>query len=172
VPKRPEVAKTDLMPNTDGPLQKRAAHLGFGAMHWSDVTELLPVAGSCLVMIVAQSAATARAYATHLIGLSAANAAAAFSGTFVVNGSPTQTAMVEGSGGTNQIAQLATASLVALVLLFLTGTAAVPATRCSRRNRVHIRGEVDQSTWPRFDSSRQPSGIFASRSYGHDRRAA
>ena len=92
---------------------------------------LLPVTGSCLVMIVAQSAATSRAYATRhhqqldentdLVGLSAANTAAAFSGTFVVNGSPTQTAMVESSGGTNQLAHLATAGIVALVLLFLTG---------------------------------------------------
>ncbi len=91
---------------------------------------LLPVAGSCLVMIVAQSAATSRAYATRhhqqldenadLVGLSAVNTAAAFSGTFVVNGSPTQTAMVESSGGTNQLAHLATAGVVALVFLFLT----------------------------------------------------
>ena len=97
----------------------------------SEVWLLLPVAGSCFLMIVAQSAATARAYAarhresldenTDLIGLSAANAMAALSGTFVVNGSPTQTAMVEGSGGRSQIAHLSTAIAVALVLLFLTG---------------------------------------------------
>jgi SulP family sulfate permease len=82
-------------------------------------------------MIITQSAATARAYATRhrdalnenadLVGLSAANAAAALSGAFVVNGSPTQTAMVESSGGRSQIAHLATAVVVALVLLFLTG---------------------------------------------------
>ena len=56
-----------------------------------------------------------------LVGLSAANAAAALSGTFVVDGSPTQTAMVESSGGQSQFAQVATATVVALVLLFLTG---------------------------------------------------
>jgi len=38
-----------------------------------------------------------------------------------VNGSPTQTAMVEGSGGRSQVAHLATAAIVALVLLVLTG---------------------------------------------------
>jgi MFS superfamily sulfate permease-like transporter len=43
------------------------------------------------------------------------------SGTFVVNGSPTQTAMVEASGGRSQVAQLATAAIVAIVLLFFTG---------------------------------------------------
>ena len=81
-------------------------------------------------MILTQSAATSRIYAARhhqrldadqdLVGLSAANAAAAFSGTFVVNGSPTQTAMVEGVGSQSQIAQVTTAAVVALVLLFLT----------------------------------------------------
>jgi SulP family sulfate permease len=98
---------------------------------WGEIPPLLPVAASCFLMIVAQSAATARAYAsrhrqtldedTDLVGLSAANAAAALSGTFVVNGSPTQTAMVETSGGRSQLAHLATAAVVAFVLLFLTG---------------------------------------------------
>ena len=97
---------------------------------WKDAEMLVPVAGSCFVMIVAQSAATARAYAarhhqqldsdTDLVGLSTANIAAAFSGTFVVNGSPTQTAMVESAGGTNQLAHLTTAGFVAVVLLFFT----------------------------------------------------
>ena len=100
-------------------------------MSWRLVHELLPVAGSCFVMIVAQSSVTARAYAAKhhqrldenrdLLGISAANAAAALSGTFVVNGSPTQTAMVETSGGSSQMAHLSTALVVMLVLLFLTG---------------------------------------------------
>jgi SulP family sulfate permease len=114
-----------------GPVPGGLPHLGLQDLSWRDAETLLPVAGSCFVMIVAQSAATSRAYATRhnqqldentdLVGLSAANAAAAFSGTFVVNGSPTQTAMVESSGGTNQLAHLTTAGVVALVLLFLTG---------------------------------------------------
>jgi SulP family sulfate permease len=114
-----------------GPVPGGLPHLGLHGVHWKDAWALLPLSLSCFVMIVAQSAATARIYAarhnqqldenTDLVGLSAANAAAAFSGTFVVNGSPTQTAMVESSGGTNQMAHLATAGVVALVLLFLTG---------------------------------------------------
>lgn len=105
-------------------------HLVRPDLSWRDVELLIPVAGSCVVMIFAQSAATARIYAERhherldenadLMGLAAANAAAALSGTFVVNGSPTQTAMVESSGAKSQIAQLATAAVVALVLLFLT----------------------------------------------------
>jgi sulfate permease, SulP family len=114
-----------------GPVPGGLPHLGLPDLSWRDADELVPLAGACFVMIVAQSAATARAYAalhhqqvdanTDLVGLAAANAAAAFSGTFVVNGSPTQTAMVERSGGTNQMAHLTTAGVVALVLLFLTG---------------------------------------------------
>lgn len=114
-----------------GPVTGGLPGLGFQPITWKEVLSLLPVAGACFVMIVAQSAATARAYAlrhrqrldenTDLVGLSAANVVAAASGTFVVNGSPTQTAMVERSGGSSQIAHLTTAAIVALVLLFFTG---------------------------------------------------
>jgi sulfate permease, SulP family len=113
-----------------GPVVGGLPHLGLPDVHGKDILPLIGVAGSCVVMIVAQSAATARFYAVRhhqqldedmdLIGLSAANAAAALSGTFVVDGSPTQTAMVESSGGQSQLAQVATAAVVALVLLFLT----------------------------------------------------
>ena len=113
-----------------GPVVGGLPHLGLPDVHWKDVVPLLGVSASCFVMILAQSAATARFYAARhhqyldegadLVGLSAANAAAALSGTFVVDGSPTQTAMVESSGGQSQLAQVATAIAVALVLLFLT----------------------------------------------------
>jgi SulP family sulfate permease len=113
-----------------GPVVGGLPHLGLPDVHWRDVVPLLGVSVSCFVMILAQSAATARFYAgrhdqhldesADLVGLSAANAAAALSGTFVVDGSPTQTAMVESSGGQSQLAHVATAIAVALVLLFLT----------------------------------------------------
>jgi len=103
--------------------------LTFPDVAWKDVETLIGLAGSCFVMILAQSAATARFYGMRhdetvdenadLLGLSAANALAGLSGTFTVNGSPTQTAMVESSGGRSQFAQLSTSVVVALVLLFL-----------------------------------------------------
>ena len=43
------------------------------------------------------------------------------SGTFVVNGSPTKTQIVDGAGGRSQLAQITTCVIVLLVLLFLTG---------------------------------------------------
>jgi MFS superfamily sulfate permease-like transporter len=82
-------------------------------------------------MIIAQSAATARAFAikhqervdenADILGLAAANAAAALSGAFVVNGSPTQTEMADAVGARSQAAQIAFAAVVLVVLLFLTG---------------------------------------------------
>ena len=82
-------------------------------------------------MILAQSAATSRAYAMRyyesfdenvdLIGLGMANIAAGLTGTFVVNGSPTKTEMVVSAGGRSQISQLTTAVIVLIVVLFLTG---------------------------------------------------
>ena len=99
-------------------------------MSWSDVGELFPTAVSIFVLILAQSAATSRAYAakynerfsedTDLVGLGLANGAAAISGTFVVNGSPTKTQMVDGAGGRSQLAQITTGAITVIVLLFLT----------------------------------------------------
>jgi MFS superfamily sulfate permease-like transporter len=97
---------------------------------WSDASLVLPIAFSCFVVILAQSAATSRVYAqrygdpynpnTDLVGLALANVAAAGSSTFVVNGSPTKTAMVETAGGRSQVAHLGAAATVLVVLLFFT----------------------------------------------------
>jgi sulfate permease, SulP family len=96
----------------------------------SELHLVLTCAASCFLVIVAQSAATSRAYAMRyeekffenfdLVGLAAANATAALTGTFVVNGSPTKTEMVDESGGRSQVAHLTTAAVVLIVLLFLT----------------------------------------------------
>ena len=93
--------------------------------------KLLPVAFSIFVVILAQSAATSRAYAARyqehfsenmdLIGLGLANLGAGLSGAFVVNGSPTASEMVDSAGGRSQLAQISSSMVVLLVLLFLTG---------------------------------------------------
>jgi SulP family sulfate permease len=92
--------------------------------------QLFPIAISMFIVILAQSAATSRAYANHynerfsenvdLVGLGLANIAAGFSGTFVVNGSPTKTQMVDSAGGRSQLSTLTTSVIVLIVLLFLT----------------------------------------------------
>jgi len=114
-----------------GPVPGGLPSLKWPDANWRETLDLLPVAGSCFVMIIAQSAATSRVYATNfkervdedadILGIAAANAAAAVSGAFVVNGSPTQTAMADQAGARSQVAQLAFAAVVLVVLLFLTG---------------------------------------------------
>jgi MFS superfamily sulfate permease-like transporter len=114
-----------------GPVPGGLPSIGLPDVTWSETLALLPVAASCFVMIIAQSAATSRAFALRyhesvdenadILGLSAANVAAAVSGTFVVNGSPTQTAMADRAGARSQVAQLAFAGVVLLMLLFFTG---------------------------------------------------
>jgi high affinity sulfate transporter 1 len=95
-----------------------------------ELAQLAGVAVSLFVVILAQSAATARAYAakydehadenTDLVGLGLANVAAGFTGSFVVNGSPTKTQMVDSAGGRTQVANLSMSVIVVVVLLFLT----------------------------------------------------
>jgi len=116
---------------TLGQVPQGLPHLSLPTLSLSAATALLGTAVSMFVVILAQSSATSRAYAakyeegfqenTDLVGLGAANIAAAFTGTFVVNGSPTKTQMVDSAGGRSQLAPLTTSLLVLLVLLFLTG---------------------------------------------------
>ena len=99
-------------------------------LHVPDLAQVVACAASCFIVIVAQSAATSRAYAMRyeepfdgnpdLVGLAGANAAAALTGTFVVNGSPTKTEMLDEAGGRSQVAPLSAAAVVLVVLLFLT----------------------------------------------------
>jgi SulP family sulfate permease len=117
--------------STLGPVPSGLPHIGFPqGVSWSDAAALLATSASMFLVILAQSAATSRAYAVKygerfvenndLLGLSAANFVAGFSSTFVVNGSPTKTEMVDEARSHTQVAQVTTAAAVALVLLFLT----------------------------------------------------
>jgi SulP family sulfate permease len=97
---------------------------------FGDVPQLVATAISIFIVILAQSAATSRAYAaryeehfdenTDMIGLGAANIGAGLTGTFVVNGSPTKTEIADSAGGRTQLTCLTTAGVVLIVLLFLT----------------------------------------------------
>ncbi|WP_258002170.1 SulP family inorganic anion transporter [Burkholderia sp. WAC0059] len=112
-----------------GPVQGGLPRLHLPRVSWPQMLDMLQVAASCFAIIVAQSAATSRAFAgrygesvdddANLLGLAAANAAAAMSGAFVVNGSLTQTAMADQAGARSQFAQLVFALVVLVVLLFL-----------------------------------------------------
>jgi high affinity sulfate transporter 1 len=98
---------------------------------WPDVRKVVPTALSCFVLIIAQSAATSRSFAFRhgdsvdinrdIVGLSGANLAAGLSGTFVVNGSPTKTQILDEQKGRTQLANLTMAAVVLLFTLFFTG---------------------------------------------------
>jgi high affinity sulfate transporter 1 len=105
--------------------------IGFPSAPFDQVPSLVATAVSIFVVILAQSAATSRAYAARyqehldenldMVGLGLANLGAGLSGTFVVNGSPTKTQIADSAGGRTQVATLTTAGVVLVVLLFLTG---------------------------------------------------
>lgn len=97
----------------------------------NNLADIIGIAFSCFILIIAQSAATSRSFAMKhgdrvdvnrdIFGLSGANLAAGFSGTFVVNGSPTKTQILDGQKGRTQVANL-TMSLIALLFtMFFTG---------------------------------------------------
>ena len=114
-----------------GPVPSGLPSIGLpSGVTWHDATKLLATAVSMFLVVLAQSAATSRAYAvkynerfeenTDLVGLGLANIGAGLTGTFAVNGSPTKTEMVDEAKSHTQVAQLTTAVVVAIVLLFLT----------------------------------------------------
>jgi SulP family sulfate permease len=114
-----------------GPVPRGLPSLELPALGLHAAGALTGAAASMFVVILAQSAATSRAYAAKyeeefseaadLTGLAAANAAAAFTGTFVVNGSPTKAQMVDTAGGRSQLSQLTAAAVVVIVLVLFTG---------------------------------------------------
>jgi high affinity sulfate transporter 1 len=101
---------------------------------WGDAVKVLGTAFACFVLIVAQSAATSRSFAMRhgervdvnrdIVGLSAANLAAGFTGTFVVNGSPTKTQILDSQKGRTQLANLTMSLTVLVVVLFATAALA------------------------------------------------
>jgi sulfate permease, SulP family len=114
-----------------GPVPRGLPSFALPALGVHDTLALLGTSATIFVVILAQSAATARAYAakhgepfgtdTDLVGLGAGNIAAASTGTFVVNGSPTKTQIVDDAGGRSQLASLTTSVLALVVLLVATG---------------------------------------------------
>lgn len=95
---------------------------------------LIGIAFSCFVLIIAQSAATSRSFAMKhgqkvdinrdIVGLSGANLAAGLSGTFVVNGSPTKTQILDEQKGRTQLANLTMSLIVLVFTIFFTSVLA------------------------------------------------
>ena len=104
--------------------------IAFPKVAWHQVPGLAAVAASIFVVVLAQSAATARSFAQKhgddlnenrdLVGLAGANLVAGLSGTFCVNGSPTKTAVVDAAGQRTQLSQLVAAAITIAVLVVAT----------------------------------------------------
>ncbi len=107
-------------------------HFALPEVDWSlDLfRRLTPIAFAMFVVILAQGAATSRAFAAKynesvdqdadLNAMGLANIGAGLSGTFVVAGSPTKTQMVDSAGGRTQLTHLTAVGVVVLTLLFFT----------------------------------------------------
>ena len=139
-------------------------------MSWSDLLPLLSVAASCSVMIITQSAATARVYAARheqeldenadLAGLSAANAVAGLSGTFVVNGSPRRRRWWKAPAPRARWRSLQLRPSWRW-FCFSHPAAPIPAALCARRAGLHDRHPDDQVAHPAGYSPRKPGGVCA-----------
>ena len=95
-----------------------------------DYYALFTAAGACFIVIIAQSAATSRAYSVKcsdeldenrdILGLGLSNLIAGLTGSFVVNGSPTKTQIAIDAGARSQLATMVTAAIVLVVVIFFT----------------------------------------------------
>jgi high affinity sulfate transporter 1 len=99
-------------------------------LSFSDAISVLAISLSCVILIIAQSAATSRSFAMKhgdkvdinrdISGLFGANLAAGLTGTFVVNGSPTKTEVLEEQHGRSQVANLTMALIALIFTVFFT----------------------------------------------------
>jgi high affinity sulfate transporter 1 len=114
-----------------GPVQGGMPPFGLPqGLDLGDVPAVMGVALSCFFLIIAQSAATSRSFAMKhservdinkdIVGLAGANIAAGLTGTFVVNGSPTKTEILDEQRGRSQMANITMSLVVIIVVLFLT----------------------------------------------------
>lgn len=111
-----------------GEVQSGFPHLSVPHISLQDGLALGSTSVSMVLVILAQSAATSRSYSQRhresfdenrdILALAFANLFAALSQTFVVNGSPTKTAVVDASGGRSQLAQFVTFIVVGFLLTF------------------------------------------------------
>ncbi len=103
-----------------------APQLGLRGLSWDTVQKLAPLAGVVALVVVTQSAATTRAFATaepsatdvgrDFLAVGAGNVAAGLVGAFPVNASPARTAAVTASHGRTQLAGLLAALGMAAVV--------------------------------------------------------
>jgi MFS superfamily sulfate permease-like transporter len=124
-----------------GPVAGGLPSLAVPTLRASEILGLVPLALMISLVIMVQTAATARSFPPErglpdedgdFIGMGAANLLAGAFGAFPVDASPPRTAIVAESGGRSQVAGLAAAAIVLALLLFGTGVlASIPEAALS-----------------------------------------
>lgn len=98
--------------------------IGLAGLSWSSGLSIAPLAGVVALVVITQSAATTRAFASgeeddvsrDFIGVGAASIVAGLAGSFPVNASPPRTAAVVSAGGRTQLAGIGAAVLLAILI--------------------------------------------------------
>ncbi|MCU4183508.1 SulP family inorganic anion transporter [Acidiferrimicrobium sp. IK] len=103
-----------------------APRWGLAGLSWSAVRDTAPIAGVVALVVISQSAATARAFPgsaeyqedtnRDFVAVGAGSIVAGLAGAFPVNASPPRTAAVASAGGRSQAAGLGAAAAVVLLV--------------------------------------------------------
>ncbi|MGA2520158.1 MAG: SulP family inorganic anion transporter [Acidimicrobiales bacterium] len=109
-----------------GTVAHGAPHIGVSGVSWTSVAQLFPLAGVVALVVLSQTAATTRAFAAQggydvdvnrdFVGVGAGGVLAGLCGAFATDASPARTAAVASAGGRTQLAGLAAAGGVILLI--------------------------------------------------------
>lgn len=109
-----------------GTVAHGAPHLGLHGLSWAALRGVVPIAAVVALVVVSQSAATTRAFADQgahrvdvnrdFLGVGAGSIAAGLVGAFPVNASPPRTAVVAAASGRTQLAALAAAAGIVVLI--------------------------------------------------------
>ena len=170
-----------------GPVPGGLPSLEWPDVSWREILDLLPVAGVMLRDDHRAKRGDRRAHSRRrfrervdedadILGIAAANAAAAVSGAFVVNGSPTQTAMADQRGRAQPGRATRLRRRRAGRAAVPDRPVAVPAALRAGGHRVHDRGRHGRCAGPARHPARKPgrvpAGAFHRRGGAGDRRRA
>ena len=150
-----------------GAVAHGAPHLGLHGLSWSALGVVAPIAGVVALVIIGQTAATTRAFADQgayevdanrdFLGVGAGNVVAGLVGAFPVDASPPRTAAVVSASGRTQVAGLAAAGALVLLIpavallegLPLATLAAILIFIATRI--LHIHDLIDIARYDRFE---------------------
>jgi high affinity sulfate transporter 1 len=146
--------------------------MGLPAIHWSDLSQLLPLALACFILGAVETAAIGRMFAARhgghfdasqeFLGLAAANLVAGFGRGLPVSGGLSQSLVNEGAGARTPLSTAFAAGLILLVVLFFSHLlSALPQPVLAAVVLVAIAGLFKVSTLKQLWVSDRPEFIAA-----------